>query len=154
VRCLLDTSGAPLRLALEAGPYLAKPNRDEAQALLGESIDGVGAALEALRALGELGLPRVVLTLGGEGVVALWGGRRCRIAAPAIRVVNAVGSGDCFMGGLAVGLERGLEPTEALRLATACGTANAMTAEIGILRKEDVVALAPKVEVEWIDARP
>ena len=95
-----------------------------------------------------------MLSLGHEGAVALWEGRRCRIAAPMIQAHNAVGSGDCFVGGLAVGVERGLEPTEILRLATACGAANAMTAEIGILRREDVFALAPKVEIEWIDARP
>ncbi len=154
VRCLLDTSGAPLRRGLVAGPYLAKPNCDEAEALLGRSIDGLQAALAALGAIGALGLSRVVLSLGPEGAVALWEGRRCRIAAPMLQAQNAVGSGDCFVGGLAVGLERGLDPTEILRLATACGAANAMTAEIGILRREDVAALTAKVEVEWIDARP
>jgi tagatose 6-phosphate kinase len=86
--------------------------------------------------------------------VALWEGRRCRVVPPSIETRNPVGSGDCFVGGLAVGLKRGLAPTEMLRLATACGTANALTTEIGILRGEDVAALAPKVEVRWIDAQP
>ncbi len=154
IRCLLDASGSLLRHGVLAQPFLAKPNRDEAEALLGRRIDGPSAALEALSAIGEMGLSRVVLTLGREGAVALWEGRRCRIAAPLIEARNPVGSGDCFVGGLAVGLKRGLAPAEVLRLATACGAANALTAEIGILRLEDVVALTPKVEVEWIDARP
>jgi tagatose 6-phosphate kinase len=154
IRCLLDASGTLLRHGVLAQPFLAKPNRDEAEALLGHSIDGTEAALQTLSAIGAMGLSRVVLTLGRDGAVALWEGRRCRIVAPVIEARNPVGSGDCFVGGLAVGLERGLAPAEVLRLATACGAANALTAEIGILRPEDVAALTPKVEVEWIDAQP
>lgn len=154
VRCILDTSGTPLRRGLAAGPYLVKPNRDEAEALLGRAIGDRREALEALGAIEGWRLSRIVLTLGGEGAVALWDGRRCRITAPVIQAQNAVGSGDCFLGGLAVGLQRGLAPTETLRLAAACGAASAMTAETGILRREDVAALAPEVEIEWFDARP
>jgi len=153
-RCLLDASGPLLRQGVLARPFLVKPNHDEAEALLGHKIDGVDAALQALSAIGALGPSRVVLTLGREGAVALWEGRRCRIVAPAVEARNPVGSGDCFVGGLAVALKRGLAPAEVLRLATACGAANALTTEIGILRAEDVAALAPKVEVEWIDAQP
>jgi tagatose 6-phosphate kinase len=121
VRCLLDASGAPLRQGLAAGPYLVKPNRDEAEVLLGGSIDGTEPAIAAAAAIGERGAARVVLTLGADGAVANWEGRRCRIAISAVRTRNPVGSGDCFLGGAAVGIARGLEPTEVLRLAAACG---------------------------------
>ncbi len=154
VRCLLDTSGTPLRLGVAAGPHLVKPNRDEAAALLAGGIDRFEAALGAVGAIGALGAARVVLTLGAEGAVALWDGRRCRITVPAITVRNAVGSGDCFLGGLAVGLQRGLEPEACLRLAAACGAANALGTASGVLRYEDVVALTPEVGIEWIDAQP
>jgi tagatose 6-phosphate kinase len=58
-----------------------------------------------------------------------------------------VGSGDCLLGGAAVGLARGLPPAEVLRLAVACGAANALTAETGVLRRHDVEALLPRVRL-------
>ena len=59
--------------------------------------------------------------------------------------MNPVGSGDCLLGGLAVGLARGASAEEALRLGVACGAANAATPETGFVRREDVEALLPRV---------
>jgi sugar/nucleoside kinase (ribokinase family) len=46
--------------------------------------------------------------------------------APKEDVVRAIGAGDSFAAGLAVGLLRGAELPEALRLAAAAGTATAL----------------------------
>lgn len=143
-RCGVDASGEPLRRAVDARPFLVKPNRDEAAALLDVPVGGVGDAARAARALESRGIPLPVVSLGAEGAVACWQGRVVH-ASVAVPAVNAVGSGDCLLGGMAVALARGASAEEALRLGVACGAANAATAEIGVVRREEVEALLPRV---------
>jgi fructose-1-phosphate kinase PfkB-like protein len=142
----VDTSGEPLRRALDARPFLVKPNRDEAAELLGAPVAGIEAAARAVRALAARGVALPIVSLGADGAVACWSGRAIQ-GSVAVRAVNPVGSGDCLLGGVAVGLARKSSADEALRLGVACGAANAMTPETGVVRREDVEALLPRVTV-------
>lgn len=153
VRCLVDASGALLRAAADARPFLVKPNREELEALVGDRIDGVPAAARAALALGARGIEMVVVSLGAEGALLATGGRVCQAAAPPQPAGNTVGSGDCLLAGIAVGLSRGLPPDEMLRLGVACGTANSMSVEQGYVRREHVDAVLPMVAVRWLEAR-
>ena len=45
-RCIVDTSGRPLRLALEAGLYLIKPNTGELSAFAGKEYLSIEDAKE------------------------------------------------------------------------------------------------------------
>lgn len=150
VRSLVDASGGLLRGAVEAAPFLIKPNRDELADLAGRPIDGVPAALEAARELIQKGPHTVVVSLGAEGAVAVQGDRAWRAEAPRVDAVNPVGSGDCLLGGIAVGLARGLDPEAVLALGVACGTANAQTRETGSASRADIDRLLPTVRVERI----
>jgi 1-phosphofructokinase family hexose kinase len=147
IRCLVDASGGLLRSAVQARPFLIKPNHDEMESLVGEKIAGPASAVEAARRLQAGGVTAVVVSLGVEGVVAVMAGRACHAWAPPYAPGNTVGSGDCLLAGLAVGFSRGLAFEEVVRLGAACGTANTLTEEIGLLRREDVDALLPQVRV-------
>lgn len=152
VRCLVDASGALLRAAAEARPFLVKPNREELEALLGGRIDGVAAAAEAALALCRRGITMVVVSLGAEGALLASAGRVCHAAAPVQRAENTVGSGDCLLAGIAVGLARGLALDEVLRLGVACGAANTMSVEHGYVKREHVDAALPQVRTSWLEA--
>lgn len=153
VRCLVDASGALLRATAEARPFLVKPNREELEGLLGHRIDGLPAAARAALALSARGIEMVVVSLGAEGAILAFAGRVCHAVAPPQPVGNTVGSGDCLLAGIAVGLARGLAVDEVLRLAVACGTANTMSAEQGYVKREHVDAVLPRVRVTWLEAR-
>jgi fructose-1-phosphate kinase PfkB-like protein len=60
---------------------------------------------------------------------------------PRVAAKNPIGSGDAMMAGIAVGLMRGKSVLDAVRLGVACGAANAMTAEPGLVRLTDVKRL-------------
>jgi fructose-1-phosphate kinase PfkB-like protein len=152
LRCLVDASGALLRSAADARPFLVKPNREELEALLGDRIDGVGAAAAAARRLCTRGIGMVVVSLGAEGALLASGGRVCHAVAPPQPAGNTVGSGDCLLAGIAVGLARGLPLDEVLRLGVACGAANAMSIEHGYMRREHVDAVLPDVRSSWLEA--
>lgn len=60
----------------------------------------------------------LVVTLGAEGVVTIdENGRRSRLTARPVDVVDSTGAGDCFAGYLAAGLQEGASLEEAVALA-------------------------------------
>ena len=137
-RILLDATGEQLALALAEAPELVKVNREEALSALGFVAAGAGdsrpvaasagLAAEALglcRRIADAGAGDVVVTLGGAGSVALIGGGAWRADAPAVRVVNTTGSGDCFAAALMLALERGEGAAAALAAAAGAAAANA-----------------------------
>jgi sugar/nucleoside kinase (ribokinase family) len=73
----------------------------------------------ALAALARYGSRLVGITLGREGVVALSDGRRLRLPAFDVRVVDTTGAGDVFHAGVIHGLLRGLDARGMLRFACA-----------------------------------
>jgi 1-phosphofructokinase family hexose kinase len=153
-RCLVDASGEALRQAVAARPFLLKPNRDEAEALFGRAIDGVDAAVAALRELHARGVAMPVLSLGALGAVGMDDDSAWHASVELEQVRNTVGSGDCFLAGMAVAIARGEPLREALRLAVACGGANAAGEETGYVERRMVDALLEKVRLQRIDARP
>jgi tagatose 6-phosphate kinase len=145
--CLVDASGEALRQVATAHPQLLKPNRDEAAELVGEPIRSLDAAARVTRALHAMGVALPLVTLGADGAVAFDGSQAWHAGVPAVRSVNAVGSGDCLLAGLTVALRRGAALHEALRLGVACGAANAMNEETGFLRRDQVDALLGEIRL-------
>ena len=89
---VLDASGEAMRLGLEAGPDLIKPNADECEALVGyvpRTPDDFG------RATAELGrmAKHVVISDGGAG--AWFDGEF--VAAPAVDVLDTTAAGDTLL---------------------------------------------------------
>ena len=71
VRTVLDTEGEPLRLGVEAEPWLVSPNQREAESLVGQEFHDEEDFLMALDAVAELGA-RNVLIGHGAGAFALF----------------------------------------------------------------------------------
>lgn len=149
--CLVDASGPALRHAADSGAFLVKPNRDEAAELIGRPIETVEDAVAAARHLSGRGIARPVVTLGALGAVGFDGEALWHASIAIDDSVNAVGSGDCFLAGVAVGLKRSGALGEALRLGVACGAANAMQMETGYVRRADVDALLEQVRLTRMD---
>lgn len=83
-----------------------------------EAPEDPEAVVAALRAAG---IPSAVLTLGADGsLVADQGGVR-RVPPAPVEAVDTTGSGDAFIGALALGLGRGDDLTTAARLASRVG---------------------------------
>jgi ribokinase len=102
---------APARLSLlEAARIGAILTPNESEALeLTDSTD----VEQAARRLAELSGRAAVVTLGAAGCLVAEGSTVTRFAAaPAGRIVDTVGAGDAFAGGLAAALARG-EPLDA-----------------------------------------
>ncbi|QWT21048.1 hexose kinase [Bacillus sp. NP157] len=151
VPCAIDASGNALRAAALASPWLLKPNAAEAADLLGTPLADVADAAALARRLHDAGVANAVLTLGGLGAVGCDAQGAWHAALQVTGVRNTVGSGDCFLAGLVVALTRGEALGDALRLAVACGAANALGEETGFIRRDTVDGLRPLVRVTSLD---
>ena len=150
VRTIVDAAGPALTQALRAQPYLVKPNRDELEEWAGMALPDEKAVLSAARKLTEAGPLVVAVSLAAEGLLLVSPQGAWRAEPPAVDVVNTVGSGDSLVAGFAAGLMRGLHAEEVLKLAVACGTANALTTAVAVVRPDDLERIRPKVRVTRI----
>ena len=127
----LDTSGEPLRLAVERVPAridLLKPNVEELADLVDAdpaSLDGLGAIVEAAEPLLDAGVGAVLLTRGSQGAVLLTADGTWTTDAPPVQARSTVGAGDSALAGYLLGALDGLDPAKRLTLAVAYGSAAA-----------------------------
>jgi 6-phosphofructokinase 2 len=150
----LDSSGEALRRGIAARPWLVKPNRPEAEELLGRRLRGLRACADAVRAILRLGAAVVVLSLGRDGALLGVAGTRAvwLASAPPVRVRSAVGAGDSLVGGFLVGWRRSHSLLEALRWGVASGTASVRTPGTELCRRGDVRRLLPRVTLRRVVA--
>ena len=147
---LLDTSGEALIQGIKAQPYFVKPNNDEIKVLVGAELRSDEDIVHVLQKFMEEGIKMPVISLGAQGSMAGYNQHVYKITVPKIQCKNPVGSGDSFVAGIAVGIERGMAIEDVLSLGAACGTANAMEDESGFVRKEVVEELFPQIKIQQI----
>jgi tagatose 6-phosphate kinase len=145
---ILDTSGEALRLAIEAKPFFIKPNQDEIEWLTGHSIAFVDDAVKEIKMFLQKGIQLPVISLGENGSIAGYAGKIYQVNSPKLNVVNAVGSGDSYVAGIAIGLQRKYDIVEVLRLASACGAANVLEKESGFVNLQTVKDLLETIQVK------
>jgi 1-phosphofructokinase family hexose kinase len=149
----VDTRAAALKRVVESRPALVKINIHEAAELLGRTIDGEAEVRECVgeirsRAGGEG--HAVAITLGERGALLVdpdgltWRGS-CRARGP-----YPVGGGDTFLGGLLVGLMRGAQWSEALRVALGAAAANAEIPGAARFKADRARELAAQAEVRQV----
>lgn len=148
VKLVLDTSGAPLELALQAGVHLVKPSLRELKEFTGASLDGLEQRLSACRALVQDRRAAIVaLSLGAEGAVVVSGTGAWHAPALPVQVLSTIGAGDSFVGGLVFSLARGDDLPGALRHAMAASAAALLSGGTALCQPADVARLLPQVQV-------
>ncbi len=153
VRVALDAEGERLRLALEAHPDVVKVNAAEASALLDVPTarrDEALAAAEKLRELAGGDGHAGIVTRGADGVVLAAPDGALYEGVLYVRGRYPVGSGDAFLAGLVVALERGGAWSGALRLALGAATANAELPGAGRLDPLRAESLAEQATVRLV----
>lgn len=117
-------------------------NRGEARALLGEKREDA-APDELGERLRALGVGRVIVTLGGHGVIGVSEEGVVRVDGLPVQVVDTTGAGDTFCGAFAARVAEGASFADAIRFGNAAG-AIAVTrrgAQTSIPRRREVEAL-------------
>ena len=115
VLTVLDSTGEAMRLGIEAGPDLIKPNRAEMAELIGRPIPDLDTACTEAMALVDRGVKNVCLSLGAQGAIlanekGIWYSEGIPI-----KVVGKQGAGDALVAGLCIGKLQGMDYGEMLR---------------------------------------
>lgn len=111
----------PLPESLLRQVDIATPNETELALLTGMPTATTTDVVAAAELLIQKGVDDVVATVGSKGAIHV--NRSGSASYPSILVdaVDSTGAGDAFNAGLAVGLSRGQELGDAIRLACRCG---------------------------------
>jgi 1-phosphofructokinase family hexose kinase len=154
VLTVLDTSGEPLQLGVQAGPYLVSPNMREAEGLVGHEFTDEGDITAGLDEIAGRGARNVVITAEG-GCYALFRQQRkevrVRATAPVLEPVSVVGSGDTLLAGFIAAHVRGRPLEEALRTGVAAGAASVLEPGAGRFDVREVGRLSPLVAIEPLE---
>jgi sugar/nucleoside kinase (ribokinase family) len=104
-------------------------------------LTGAADALDAARQLSEL-VTCVVVTLGGDGALAIEDGAMARAPAPSVQVVDATGAGDLFLAAYIWADLLGADGEARLAWASLYAglSVRAATAFDGALRRDDLLA--------------
>ena len=93
------------------------PNETEAEFYTGIKITNDHEAKQAADKLIDLGIKKVIITLGEKGLFYSDGKEEIYLKANAVKAIDTTGAGDAFNGGLAYGLSKEKPIKECLELA-------------------------------------
>lgn len=118
-------------LSLELLGYLdmITPNQNEAEIISGLKVDGIASAKVAAMRIFEMGVNKVIITMGPMGAVVCEEGKVYVVEAKKVEAVDTTAAGDVFNGALAVALSEGKNLEEAVRFA--CGAAAISVTRLG-----------------------
>jgi 1-phosphofructokinase/tagatose 6-phosphate kinase len=154
VPVVVDCEGEPLRLAVEAEPFLVSPNQPEAEALVGQEFHDDEDFRLALDQTAEMGARNVIITTEW-GCVALLREeretRRFRATAPRVEPVSVVGAGDVLLAAFLAARQAGRTFEEALRAAVATGAASTLEVGAGRFDSRQAGRLQAGVEISELD---
>jgi len=149
-KVLLDSSGDAFVQGVKAKPYAIKPNEDEIVKVYDGPVATQEEKIDAIRFFKNEGIELPIISMGKEGSLVGLSDGIYKVTIPPVQVVNTVGSGDAFIAGLAVGLQRGLDEKDLLKMATACGTANTQYAQTGYVEQDLVAEYFERVVLEKV----
>ena len=143
-RVILDASGIQLEYALKASPYGLHLNLDEAKAL--SESDDISAIFNSLSNYVEL----VALTMGKDGLYLKYENRLIHANVHIEQALSTVGSGDCLTAGIAYAVNKNMNLEDIAKWGVACGAANCLREDLGMLYKKDVDNLSDQVKIKEI----
>lgn len=152
---ILDTSGSNLANLLDDETLhlkAVKPNLDELSTIenveLTKDFNQIQSVLKKER---YSRVEWVVISLGGDGAIIKHRDSFYRVTVPKIKVVNAVGSGDSTVAGLAVSLVREATDEEAIKTAMTAGVLNALNEKTGSIDMNHFDEIYKQIKIEKIN---
>lgn len=141
-KLIVDTSGEALKLAIQEGVYMIKPNLAELASLAGtDELNTKSAEAEARLLIAGKHCEVVIVSMGRAGAMLVADGITEMIQSPQAKTKSTVGAGDSMVAGIVLSLSRGKCLLEAMQYGVACGTAATMNPGTELCRLKDTEEL-------------
>jgi 1-phosphofructokinase family hexose kinase len=154
VQCVLDCEGEPLRIGVEAEPFLVSPNQSEAESLVGQEFSDDEDFVMALDAIADLGARNVLITQE-TSCFGLFREdrhvRRLRASVARIDPIAPVGAGDVLLAGFLAVRFNGGSLDEALRIGVGAAAASVLELGAGRFDVREASRLAGGVELKELE---
>ncbi|GIU16459.1 ribokinase [Shewanella sp. c952] len=98
---------------------MVTPNETEASLMTGIEVTNLDSAKQAAEKMSQMGVNKVVITRGAQGVLLYENGRFSEVAAIKCVVTDTTGAGDAFNGALVAQIVKGDSLLDAARFANA-----------------------------------
>jgi 1-phosphofructokinase family hexose kinase len=154
VPAVLDSEGVPLRLGVEAEPFLVSPNQREAEGLVGQEFRDDEDFLMGVDRIADMGARNVLLTSESRSFGLFREDRkrlRFRAVAPQVEPVSGVGSGDVFLAAFLAARLAGGALDDSLRAAVAAGAASTLEVGAGRFERREAGRLQSSVDVRELE---
>lgn len=142
----VDASGSRLEQALEVQPFGVHINKQEAREFFGEDLPPEAYARKLLEYCSM-----AALTDGANGLYLAYQSEIIHASCKVENVISTVGSGDCLTAGVISEWYHTKNLIETARTGTACGAANCIYPELGMLQKSDVDAFRVLTKIRTLD---
>ncbi|GAA1638493.1 PfkB family carbohydrate kinase [Georgenia ruanii] len=142
-----DLSGEAALSAAKAGPHVLKLSHEEVCAA-GLAPDAEPASLIAAgRRLVQMGVRAMVISRAQDPSLLITADGVRQAEGPVITPLEHRGAGDSMTAGIAVGLGRGLDVADAVRLGAAAGALNVTRRGLGTGRRDQIERFAQRITV-------
>lgn len=136
----IDASGQLLQQAVQVRPHGIHINMEEAHSLLNQNPEPAETAIMLLEYCDI-----VAVSDGANGLFLAKDDQVFHAFCPVRKVISTVGCGDCLLAGLLQAESMGQALNEMAVMGTACGAANCVSPDLGMLKYDDVKFFLPKV---------
>lgn len=151
IRTVADLHGGDLDAWLKGGTIDVLKVSDEDLVGDGSLVDSSEDTIcEVITDLVARGARSVVVSRAHRPALAMINNVLYRVRPPDVSVVDSSGAGDSMTGALAAGFLNSMEPTDALRLACAAGSANVARHGLATGSADLIRRLAREVEIEVV----
>ncbi len=138
INVVVDATKDLLLNVLQYKPFLIKPNHIELAEMFNVTLNSDDDIVTYARKLQEMGAQNVLISMGGDGSILITNeGEVVRISVPEGTVINTVGSGDSMVAGFIAGYLKTKDLKQALKFATATGSATAFSTWLATSDKID-----------------
>jgi 6-phosphofructokinase 2 len=148
-KLIADCSGTPLKLAIEEGIYMIKPNLGELISLFNSTERNIETAkIFARQLVEENNIEIIMVSLGAEGALLVTKNTTMHILPPQVKKLSTVGAGDSLVAGMVLKLSQGWPVEKAAQYGVASGTAATMAAGTGLCNLYDTEIVFTQIKTD------
>ena len=149
VKVIVDTEKMNMLSAINSRElFMVKPNLTEFESFTGCSVSSFSDIIKASKKYFDKGVQNVLVSLGTNGAILTDGKESFYCKSASVAVNSTVGAGDCMVAAACVGLVRGVDRAELLRMSVAAGTAAVTTSGTNLFYKDKYEEINAKIYTE------